>query len=710
MAATWFGKRQIGISFLLIVILLQLRLAQAQSSVASLNIIPINSSAGSELPPLISPLNQTSSLTATNLITGTWYTGYERSLELPGDIWRIFVDEQDRLYIHGEFDWIEGETIKQFASWDGATWQDYGLTDDDKLAINTLKLYHGELVIGGFFRQIGGRTMNSLARWDGTQFQPFGNGLIHNPTLIGEVHDLAVISDSLQIGGNFASFDNVPAEAFAYWNPTSYGQIAKVIDRVYDIASTTNATIVAGLITSINDMPINQFALLQNQTWSQLPMPAGITTVKGLEVLNNTMYLITPAPNQSSHTMVHQWANNTWISDTSVITDSMAGWTVGNGTLYAANYVDSKSIWQRSNDGWHKLNLPVTIRRLNSIAGNSTGVYAAGSFIINGQPSNLFHWDGQNVTNIPQIMRHTPINQIGDLAGKPIIQDYKLQLWTENHWKTLYSTNSGLITTPTRTYLVEGYSIAPVPPIHSAIWHFLPNGTLTTSLVLTDAPNQLNFIHLNASMGQVWLNTQKALANNQEISGVFKVNDSGLQKITPISCRGMVYPTNRRLYCIVSYYPSTHNDIYYWNGQFWQFLSSHYTIDSERPLQAIAWRDHLYFTHGNELRRYDDGPTTVVATFDGKLHLLRAIGTPYLYITGRFTQINNQSIERIARWDGNDWQGFTTVPNGDIETMVVTNDVIHVSGKFTHVGPISSFGIASVDLTPYMIYLPSINK
>ncbi len=64
------------------------------------------------------------------------------------------------------------------------------------------------------------------------------------------------------------------------------------------------------------------------------------------------------------------------------------------------------------------------------------------------------------------------------------------------------------------------------------------------------------------------------------------------------------------------------------------------------------------------------------------------------YAAGTFTQSGTTTVNRIARWDGTNWQPLSTGLNGDVNAMQVYNGSLYVGGSFTTAGGGGALGLA----------------
>ncbi|WP_110513387.1 hypothetical protein [Herpetosiphon llansteffanensis] len=666
-------------------------------------------------------LSQIAPLTTSSVITGTWNTTLQNNLQIPGTISKLYVDENDRLYVTGGFNYLNGQEVNGLASWNGTAWQGYGLQPNDSGAIYTLTSYHDQLIVGGAFRQFAGQTMNGIARWNGTAFESFGTGFrgtsdFYDYSNIPKVHDLDVVSDTLYVSGNFSQFNDLVVNSLLAWQPTGYRKVANIDSSLYQFAATDEAVVVSGEVLSIDQTAIDYFARWQQGVWNNLPVPEYVYPAQETHVLSNTFYIRQPIYDQGAKTKIYHWAANTWVADPSLITGSARDLVEFDQQLYAAT---NTQLWQRSNAGWNSVNLPMEIASISAIEASSNGIYLAGSFTLNGQASQLVFWDGNNLTNLATATTHRWVSDLADLQNQPLIIDSSWQAahWNGSNWHDLRKVPyfAKLLTTQdAQTYLVGSSPFTTTSNLASAIWQFEPTGSL-------NAPVMLDGFNLTWAISgtDVLASLYSGTINNQAISGTVAINHDQWRPFIPSYTNGNVYRAGEHIYSlrIDGDRGSWLIEISFWNGTSWQYLTAWQQFDQRPNVQITVWNNELYLLYNNELRRldFDSASLITVASFDDVPLALRSTAD-YLYVAGKFNQVNNQAIGPLARWDGTTWQGTANTPNGSIYKLAVTAEHIHIAGSFTHVGTTPSLGIASfaindVPASPsYRQFIPQASK
>lgn len=197
-------------------------------------------------------------------INGVWDSTIGNSLQTTGSINKLYIGPDQRLYVAGNFAYLNNQLGNGLVSWDGTNWHSHGLQANDINSIKTFETYQNQLLIGGSFQNLAGRGINGLGRWDGSQFQGFGGGTQgtndYYENTPSQVNDFAVISDTLYIAGNFSQFNNIAASSVAYWKPTGIGALGSFDNKALVAASNGQQLFVTGAFQYINNVEIPFFA------------------------------------------------------------------------------------------------------------------------------------------------------------------------------------------------------------------------------------------------------------------------------------------------------------------------------------------------------------------------------------------------------------------------------------------------------------------
>ena len=212
---------------------------------------------------------------------------------IEGSVAAITIDNSGNLYAGGSFTTLNGNEVRNIARWNGTEWSglmdqntsETGLNNEVRaLAVDNDNL----LYVGGNFDEAGGRAANRIATWNGTNWGTLSNGTS------GFVEAIATRDDAIFIGGNFALADNQTVNRIVKWNKNtnSWSSLANGLnnnvrdilideDNIYacgsfSLAFNTNETIIVNNIARFNE---------SDQEW----LPLGTNTDVGVDILINDM-------------------------------------------------------------------------------------------------------------------------------------------------------------------------------------------------------------------------------------------------------------------------------------------------------------------------------------------------------------------------------------------------------------------------------------
>ncbi|MFD3165413.1 hypothetical protein [Herpetosiphon sp. NSE202] len=642
-------------------------------------------------------------------INGVWDSTIGNSLQTPGSINKLYIGPDQRLYVAGNFAYLNNQLGNGLVSWDGTNWHTHGLQPNDINSIKTFETYQNQLIIGGSFQNLAGRAINGVGRWDGSQFQGFGAGTQGSNDYWGntpsQVNDITVISDTLYLAGNFSQFDTIAANSVAYWKPTGIGALGSFDNKAFVAASTGQQLFVAGAFQYINNVEIPFFARFTNGHWSSMPMPSSIgVNPQWTTGLNNAIYAWGYLLSNPKQHYVYRYSNNQWTQLGNDLPSLIDGIIDANG-LYAYN---NRNVWKLVNSQWQQVQIPASITSITAVAGTSNQLYLAGQFVVNNQPSQLIAWDGTSVTSLATTTLPPAIADIGGVHGKLVINrggNTNLHQWNGSSWQQLYSMVQGtrMVTVDSQhTYLTSGYPFSPNNGSLSALWEFSSTGTLTNPVAINGTA-----ITWTRSGTSLLANGSTGTINGQAYSTTVQINqDHSWQQfnVRHYDNQVSIYFVNNQYYALklLSEPYSTIILVNVWRNNSWQ-ESDGIQIGNETDVQFVVWRDRLYISGSSGLYQLnDDGNIVQIAQFNNIVKRLASVGDEYLYVAGKFTAVNQQTTGSVARWDGMIWQGLAAPVNGTVEHMAVTSDDLYLAGNFTHAGSIPSLGVAhlSVEYQP----------
>src|SRR5690606_15944007 len=119
------------------------------------------------------------------------------------EIRAIALDENERVYVGGNFDAAGGNPAPRIAVWDGSTWG--GLGEGTSGFVQAIHVSPDHVYAGGNFALAGELTVNRIARWDrdGLRWEGLGHGVSANVNAL--YHD----GSNLYVAGNFETAADV---------------------------------------------------------------------------------------------------------------------------------------------------------------------------------------------------------------------------------------------------------------------------------------------------------------------------------------------------------------------------------------------------------------------------------------------------------------------------------------------------------------------
>lgn len=73
----------------------------------------------------------------------------------------------------------------------------------------------------------------------------------------------------------------------------------------------------------------------------------------------------------------------------------------------------------------------------------------------------------------------------------------------------------------------------------------------------------------------------------------------------------------------------------------------------------------------------------------GQVNAVAVSATGDVYIGGAFDRINNQTVNNIAKWDGNAWSALGTGVSATVNAILINGTDVYVGGTFTTAGGVS---------------------
>lgn len=252
-----------------------------------------------------------------------------------GPISKIILDHTgNTLYVGGVFTTAGSYDVNYIAKWENDTWQ--GLVDNvtgtmgSNNEIRSLAIDDDNvLYVGGNFDSAGGINANRIASWDGKNWKSLGDGTS------GFVQSIITSGDYLYAGGNFVSAGNKTVNRIArfnlttkIWEPLGNGLSGNVNDIIVKngYMYVTGAFETASDVDNVNEIMNNVARWSISSGWEAL----GPGTNVGINTLGNVIFF----HNESNELIVGGYFNR---SGALMNTNNISKWAVN----FPSEVVDS---------------------------------------------------------------------------------------------------------------------------------------------------------------------------------------------------------------------------------------------------------------------------------------------------------------------------------------------------------------------------------
>ena len=128
----------------------------------------------------------------------------------------------------------------------------------------------------------------------------------------------------------------------------------------------------------------------------------------------------------------------------------------------------------------------------------------------------------------------------------------------------------------------------------------------------------------------------------------------------------------------------------YSHGQTWEPLDDQLQAT---VYSATVLNSEIYIGTSNAVMRYNGSQFDTIGLFNSQVSHLGAFNSE-LYAAGSFTQVDGNTINGIARWDGASWHPLGTGVSPHTNFFIEYNNELYVTGSITTAGDISVSNIA----------------
>lgn len=419
-----------------------------------------------------------------------WQPGSEQSAT-NGPVQAIAVDPvTSRVYVGGQFSVAGSSFVNNVAVWDGSSWAPLGSGVQGSV-LEMLRMPNGDLIVAGFIEEAGGQPVANIARWDGTSWSGLGAGL---DAVVSSL--LLLPNGDLAAAGSFSASGTQALDQLAVWNGTTWLPYAGAgaAGNINDIELLSNGDLaICGALILPGVAGVQTVAIWDGVAWSGVPVPGSgiafdlavlpngdlaiasptitngrfaiwdgtsvqveatpLTSIVRSMVVDAMGNLIAVGSAGNQPGMVARRSNGVW---TTLLAEVGAGSSVAvaNGQVYLGTVPTNVSRSQstvRSFDGisWQVLGSSPNafVRELVAAPGNT--VYAGGKFTeIEGvAANNIAYWSGTTWQPLGsglggevlqmEAARNGDIIVVGRFANAGGAPANRIARWNGSNWSTL---------------------------------------------------------------------------------------------------------------------------------------------------------------------------------------------------------------------------------------------------------------------------------
>lgn len=184
------------------------------------------------------------------------------------------------LYAGGAFESAGGVVARNIAAWDGSLWSPLGSgVGDADSTVGVIADFDGgdgpELIVGGVFTLAGGTSARNVARWDGSTWRPLAFGVNDFVTALHVFDDSS--GPALYAGGDFRVASGVLCDRVARWDGNAWtaltpgwetGPSGTVLAITSFDDGSGPALYLAGRFARVGTMPVGRVARFDDGQWS----------------------------------------------------------------------------------------------------------------------------------------------------------------------------------------------------------------------------------------------------------------------------------------------------------------------------------------------------------------------------------------------------------------------------------------------------------
>ena len=614
--------------------------------------------------------------------------------------------------------WVLSGQVKQIYDYSGSAY----ITDFD--VIRTVAVDQNSIYIGGNFQIITmqGDTCFNIAQWYGDQWHPVEKGID------GSVETIAPTGNGdIYVGGLFSKLRNgTLVNNIVHWNGTAWstlddqGGAVGVSDKVHDINVGNGALYVGGEFSTAGGQNVNYIAAWNWGTHAWKALAGGVNSyVRSVATYGSDVYIGGDFTETIGHTSIPHIAKYTdtnssgdaWsvvgqgkVNSVSDVEISSAGNVYAVGDFSDEVGINSTSMAMWNGSQWQVLsgdghNLDANGIKMAVTSNTNADVvylgYINNDYMITSDGRQLeryARWDGSNWHGLgyavgPFFNDSHPgnlNNKINDLA-----------------WDGSYLYAGG------RFEYIGDDSVNYVARWDSANMEWSQLGS--TGLSSPGAVYALRY-HNNA----LYIAGDFATADGMTVNNIVKWNGNSFVALG----NGLSHPTynasvyditfvNDTLYALGEQFFDTADNIAYFDGTMWHPFSKVPVISSGDAISIAYYKNNLYVMtsyhpYVYEYDRSQDKWIQIASSVNsGSSYQTLYANKDYLYLGGRFSQIDNVTCNDVARWDGNNWSAFGSGFSGPVYDIYTNGNDVYAGGDFVSSGNDTLWSITKWDGTKW---------
>lgn len=662
------------------------------------------------------------------------------SPNVQGVVYCMSIDSAGVIYIGGDFDSVDGKSIKNLARWYNNEWTGMGIGPN--ASVHAMACSNKEVFISGPFDSIDQKKTGGLVRWDGSQFYSL------DTLIIGESISKMVVLDSLMFAQGMIRFSNSNQRYIQMiWDGVAHrGISARGMDgRVTDMDVVGSDLYVCGSFDSIEGIYAPLIAKFNGVTWSRVgsmvPKPkfqAGASYIEKMEFGNGNIYC-------TGHTIIDG-------------TDTLENQYKFDGTRWLQGAPIMKSSFM-------DLNGKALIRSPYIYLTDSTFLFTGlanfeDPFIHPFQDTSQHGINPQNEgpVYLASDAQNLYVRYVHSVGGT-ILTDYEYAVWNGGAWSVSTINDSVKVATPVltgsggdmflhghfQTFGKDKRKTSMLARWDGQVWHMYYDSAFNNRY----KQEQLNFAKVYV-MNKDFIYAIGA-DNSLHQRGLFRWRDNAWNEVTfpeEITQTPEMYAFDDTIiYFMVPMSVSTSAGPYYtfniykWDSHTLTNLTEYFRPSKGAVGDTVGADAYVMMAHkgklyvGGYFSHFGDTISHNIIFFDGMNWRSMGDGCmfddPYTYLQGVSGHIGVNNIvgygsdviaagqfsgpaklrtNSIARWDGSNWftlgsgviqdKGYVRDQLGEVRGMTLLDNNLYVVGEFTRAGGKIAHQISYFSLPP----------